>query len=62
MYIMHNDRDVIVNFDPGEYTSRMFLFFQSVTQAARKKKIPNNPNRIRTYDLRGLEVKFARLT
>ena len=36
MYIIRNDRDVMVNFVPGEYTRRMF--FQSVTQAARKKK------------------------
>ena len=36
VYIMRNDRDVMVNFVPGEYTRRMF--FQSVTQAARKKK------------------------
>ena len=38
MYIIRNDKDVMVNFVPGEYTRRMFLFFQSVTQAARKKK------------------------
>ena len=30
------DGDVIVNFEPGEY---MRMFFQSVTQAARKKKV-----------------------
>ena len=36
MYIIRNDRDVMVNFVPGEYTRRMF--FQSVTQLARKKK------------------------
>ena len=36
VYIMRNDRDVMVNFVPGEYTRRMF--FQSVTQAAGKKK------------------------
>ena len=34
MYVMRDDRDVMVNFVPGEYTRRMF--FQSVTQAARK--------------------------
>ena len=36
VYIMRHDRDVMVNFVPGEYTRRMF--FQSMTQAARKKK------------------------
>ena len=31
VYIMHNDRDVMVNFEPGECTRRMFLFFFSVS-------------------------------
>ena len=34
--IMHNGRDVMVNFKPGEYTRKMI--FPSVTQAAQKKK------------------------
>ena len=35
---MRNDRNVMVNFKPGQYRRKMF--FQSVTlQAARKKKI-----------------------
>ena len=35
--IMHNGRDGMVNFEPSEYMRNMI--FQSVTQAARKKKI-----------------------
>ena len=35
--LMRNDRDVMMNFEPGEYIRMMI--FQSVTQAARKKKI-----------------------
>ena len=35
--LMHNDRDVMMNFEPGKYM-RMAIF-QSVTQAAQKKKI-----------------------
>lgn len=35
--LMHNDRDVMMNFEPGEYMRTMI--FQSVTQAAQKKKI-----------------------
>ena len=31
-----NDRDVMMNFEPGEYMRKMI--FQSVTQAAQKKK------------------------
>ena len=34
--IMHNGRDVMVNFEPSEYMRKMI--FQSVTQAAQKKK------------------------
>ena len=63
VYIMHNDRDVMVNFEPGEYTRRMFLFFFSVSDTGgSQEKIDNNPTRSRSYDLRGLEVKCARLT
>ena len=35
--LMRNDRDVMINFEPVEYIRMMI--FQSVTQAARKKKI-----------------------
>ena len=34
---MRNDRDVMMNFEPGEYIRTMI--FQSVTQAAQKKKV-----------------------
>ena len=35
--LMRNDRDVMMNFELGEYIRPMI--FQSVTQAARRKKI-----------------------
>ena len=34
--VMHNGRDVMVNFKPGEYMRKMI--FPSMTQAAQKKK------------------------
>ena len=34
--IMHNGRDVMVNFEPSEYMRK--ISFPSVTQAARKKR------------------------
>ena len=36
--LMRNDKDVIMNFELGEYTRKRI--FQSVTQAARKEKSP----------------------
>ena len=35
---MCNDREMMVNVTPGEYTRKMFFFLQSVAQAAWKKK------------------------
>ena len=48
---MCNDREMMVNVKPGEYTRKMFFFLQSVTQAAWKKKNPSTPNRSQTCDL-----------
>ena len=32
--LLHNDRNVMVNFKPGEYMRKMFFFFQSETPKA----------------------------
>ena len=55
VYIMRNDRDVMVNFVPGEYTRRMF--FSVSDTGGSQEKIESNLTLIL-----GLEVKFARLT